>query len=439
MFYLAFELRSGGSEKDIIDFNAVGYKLLDGYFPEAVEGDKPVTESFNILLSGTGPELAEMVQEIELALSFAREHPEGPDGVWMLFSAQDGALDACQSRLSGGALLLDARLNLRLKSSALKAEVVVERNPFWEAIEPTTLNVTNRGGTSTSANIVNHQDAGGTDDFYVEIAGEDVEGGLPAPAVIEYTNTVNDGVLVDHLMVGHFAASAPLDPPTAGSLVFEGTGASDGGCSSGTYKACTWSTALESQIASWAFASESFRQRYYKIIARMKEGVAYTDLYLKGKLLSGSTVLAETRWSLVTANDVLTLVGSLKIPPYRQGLYVNLGNLTLGLYEKRAGGAGTLNLDFLAALPMDGWRQYGAITGLAYNETLIDDPVNEILYSAAGGAYKVTHVIDEGVPVMLVPGVKNVLYFLHDSTTGTAAIARTASVAVKYHPRKKTI
>jgi hypothetical protein len=81
-----------------------------------------------------------------------------------------------------------------------------------------------------------------------------------------------------------------------------------------------------------------------------------------------------------------------------------------------------------------------AVGGLAYNETLIDDPTEQrlvTLYSTS--SYKVTHVIAEGEPVMLQPGVKNMLYFLHDQTTGAAPIARTATVVVEARPRRLTV
>jgi hypothetical protein len=440
MFDLSFEIRSGGTVKSTIDFNTTGYKLLDGYYPAAGVGSDPVTESFYALLNAdSDSDLVAIVRGIEAALDFARDHKEGPDGVWVLFSPEHDVLTAWQSRLSGGVLLHDEKLISGWKHNKLKVQVVIERQPFWEEEDPTTLNLTNRGGTGSSANIVNHQDSGATDDFYVEIAADQIGAGIPAPAVIEYKNTVNDGVLVDHLMVGHFAASAPNDPPAASSLVFEGSGNSDGNCSANNYDDLTWADVNENQLLTWSFASAAFRQRYYKLIARLRDVVAYTDLWLKVKLLSGSTVLAETRWALVSAGEILIVIGSMKIPPFRQNLYIDLGNLTLALYEKRAGGAGTLNLDFIAAFPMDSWRVYGAISGLAYNETLIDDPVNSILYTAAGASYKITHVIDEGDPIMLMPGVKNELYFLHDTTTGTAPIARTANIVIKYHSRRRTI
>jgi hypothetical protein len=111
----------------------------------------------------------------------------------------------------------------------------------------------------------------------------------------------------------------------------------------------------------------------------------------------------------------------------------------VALYEKRAAGAGTLTLDFLAAIPQDSWRKFDAIVGLAYNETLVDNPVEDTLVTKYSTNYKITHKLTEGDAIMLQPGVKNVLYFLHDTATGTAPIARTANVVVKCHPRRLTV
>jgi hypothetical protein len=440
MIHISFEMRSGSDDRVVLDFNEEGYRLLAGYYPEVGDSSQ-VTEKFELMIIGTSAtDLESKIRAVELALDFARNHVSGPDGVWMLFSPNDGVIDAWQSRLSGGTVMHNNKLGQRWRETKAKVEVIVERKPYWETVEAVTLVVDNSGGEAgTTANIVNHEDAGAGDDFYVEMDEDQVIGVLPTPAIIEYKNTTNDARTVENLLVAHFAASEPHNPPTASGLILEGTGASDAGCSSGTYKALSWSDENESQAASWSLATADLRQRYYKFVARFKDTFAYTDLWLKIKLLSGSDILAETRWALMSASKSLQVIGSIQIPPFRHGNYIDIGNLTVGLYEKRAGGSGTANLDFLAMMPQDSWRKFGAISGLAYNETLMDNPVEETLVTAAGAAFKVTHMLDEGNPVMLQPGVKNVLYFLHDCDDGSAAIARTATVAVKCHPRRLSV
>jgi hypothetical protein len=163
---------------------------------------------------------------------------------------------------------------------------------------------------------------------------------------------------------------------------------------------------------------------------------------LKAKLLTGTTVIAETRWDLVDDGKELQVIGTLTIPPYGMGEPIDVGNLTLGLYEKRAAGAGEIKLDYMILIPQDSWRKYSMIsTGLAYNETMIDDPIRDVLLTedVGGGTYKVTHRIEEGDPLMLRPGEKNVLYFLQDITSGEAPIDRTATVTIKAHARRLTL
>lgn len=440
MIDLILEMRAGESDRVVIDLNAAGYRVLNGYFPET-GNESMVTDSFDLMVTGTTEaDLESKIRAVELALSYARDHQHGPDGVWLLFSPHSDVLTAWQSRVSGGVVLHDSKLARRWKETKAKVEVVVERRGYWETVEPVTLTIDNSGGDAgLTAAIKNHEDSGTGDDFYIEIASDQVIGVLPTPAIIEFKNTVNDARTVENLLIGHFAASEPHDPPTASGLILEGAGTADANCSGGAYAGLSWSDENESQAANWSLATIDFRQRYYKFVARFQSVFVYTDLWLKVKLLSGTDILAETRWALMSASKSLQVIGTIQIPPFRHGNYIDIGSLTVGLYEKRAGGSGTANLDFLAMMPQDSWRKFGAISGLAYNETLIDNPVTETLVTAAGAAFKVTHMLDEGNPVMLQPGVKNVLYFLHDCDDGSAAIARTATVAVKCHPRRLSV
>lgn len=433
---LSIEIRAGSSIRTTLDMNLDGYKLLDGYYPETNESAW-VTDKFDLIITGTSEsDLENKIRAVELALDFAASHSTGPDGVWILYAPSEN-LTPWQSRITGGAVLHDRNMSLGWKNLRVPAQVVVERMPFWETTSPVTLPVSNGGGSSGA--IVNHGDTDAGHDFYLEIADTAVIGSLPAPAIIEYLNTTNDVRMVDNLYIGHFVQSKPYNPPAESNLVLEGSGTLDAACSGGAYAALTWIGTGENQLTSWSLATALLGQRYYKLAARFQAGFAYTDLWLQARLMAGSLELAKTRWELMSPNRELQLIGTLQIPPFRHGTYVDLGNLTVTLHEKRAGGNGAINLDYIALLPQDSWRQFGALSGLAYNEKLIDNPVEESLVTLYGASYKVTHMVEAGAPVMLRPGVKNILYFLHDTDNGTAAIARTATVAIKYHPRRLTV
>ena len=444
MQHLSFEMRAGSGVRTTLDFNSGGYVLLDGYVPDTRE-DERVTDKFDVFITGASEsDLQSKVRAVELALDFATQHPSGPDGVWVLYAPTAGGVGAMdapwQSRIVGGAVLHDKKFHRRWIELKATVEVVIERAGWWETSTPVTLAVSNGGGSSGA--IKNHEDADAGDDFYLEIADTQVLGGMPCPAIIEFKNTTNDARTVDNLYVGHFAESKPATPPAATTLILEGTGAADVNCSSGAYAALPWTGTGENQLTTWLLASALLGQRHFKLIARFQAGFAYTDLWLKAQIRMGTAVIGETRWALMDASRELQLIGTLQIPPFRHGSYLDLGNLTVALYEKRAGGTGTINLDYIALLPQDSWRHYGAISGLAYNAILIDNPVMDALYTddaTPGGVVGVSHMVEGGQPILLQPGVKNIVYFLHDCDNGSAPIARTATVAVKYHPRRRTI
>jgi hypothetical protein len=61
-----------------LDFQANGYKLLDGFYPETpVDGAESVTYQFNILIIGSSPaDLRTKLNGIRLALEHAKLHKD---------------------------------------------------------------------------------------------------------------------------------------------------------------------------------------------------------------------------------------------------------------------------------------------------------------------------------------------------------------------------
>ncbi len=437
MIHLSFEQRSSGTVVKTIDFNASGRIVMGSFVPQTAEGES-VIDTFDLHIIGSNEAgLTNKVRAIEAMLAFAENHPMVTEGVWVLYSP-DSDVTAWQSRVRGGSALLDTRMGALWRENKTRAQVVFERQNYWETQDPVTLKLSNSSVTEqNAAPIDNCQDAG--NDLYVEIGDDQVTGVLPTPAILEFTNTLNDATLMNHLSVGVFAADGVKTPPVPGNMVREGSGEGDASCSGLAYSTLSWASDTEHSLKTWSMASGAFLQKRYRTVVRLRAGIAYTDLFLKVKLLAGSTVIAETRWALVPAGDELLPIGSLSIPPYPLGEAIDLGNLTVALYEKRASGGGSFDLDYLILMPQDSWRRYGAISGLAYNEKLIDDPVRSVLVTQDGSDYKITHKVDEGEPLLLRPGVKNLLYFLQDDMDGKAPIDRTASVTVKIHPRRLTV
>jgi len=442
MQHLSMVMRSGYDTREVTNFNAQGYRVMEGFYPNP--GDTAtVTDRFDVYLTfATETELIDRVRTVELAIDFAKEHPSGPDGVWFYYSPDTDTLDPWRSRVLSGAVMHDEKLQRRFDVYEMKMEVVIERVAYFETLEPVDTNF----GAGIVEAIENHTDAAHS--FWATVPGAQVYGGLPTPAIIRITNNTNDAKTIDNIYVGHFSQSKPISDPAVLTLVLEGSGTGDGNCSGGAYKICPWLGATENQLAYWSLPTESLLQRYFKFAARFRDTFVYTDLYLQVRIMHGNIVLAKTRWELMSAGKELQLIGSLKIPPFKHGTYVNLGNLTIALYEKRIGGNGTINLDYIALLPQDSWRKFSSISNLNYGEQLVDNPVDDIILSVYGASYfsgasyieaDVTHIAESGGPIMLRPDVDNMLCFLHDCTDGTAEIARTCNVYISFHPRRRTV
>jgi hypothetical protein len=382
------------------------------------------------------------INSLQRALDRARAWDSNRTGDAVYINFQPGSTGTTwRSRVYDGRISLTKNaLGSDWANAQFETIVAVERDPFWEGAE-TTLAATNTSGTSTAGlTVINSEDEAVTgNDFYATIAENAVSGDLPTPAMIYYKNTTNDVKGVSALCIGHFAEGAGLETPPIQGILQQGSGTTDGSSSGGSYVAVVWATGAETSLTTWSGAFARLYQHNYKVIARFSEAFAYTDLYLKAKLLYGSAVLGETRWQLADANKEMQVIGSMKILPYSNDL-MDYGGITLALYGKMASGSGTAKLDYVALIPQDSYRALSPVTGAAYNETIVDDPVAGQLYTIISGNFKrPTHIVEEGEPIMLAPQRKNTLYFLHDTTDGEMEIARTGTVVIKYRPRVRTI
>lgn len=415
------------------------------YAPKVGKGET-VTESVELIL--VGDDIVAIIAAIETAFTVARRtQAEGIGERVYAYILPHGYTNDRRSEIIDGKVDLDNKaLSWIERHQHARAKIAWTRTNYWEDADELQLALENSSVVTPTTNplvIYNHADAGAGHDFSAAIPADEMEGDLPTPAVIEIANSTNNASLVDDIYVGHLAPRANYNPPAVTALVFEGSGSADANCSGGEYANLPWTDDAENQLETWSIDVHQYRAHTFKILARFRAGFAYTDLWLQVRLLSGSELLSETRWNLMTASEVLQTIGNLKIPPYLHRGYVDTGQLTLALYEKRAAGAGEINLDYLAGLPLDSWRHYRAISGLAYGETLVDRPDDTALITeyVDGGSTvnKVTHLVEEGEPVMLQPGVENVLYFLHNLTGGTAPIVRTSTIQVSYRPRRQTL
>lgn len=332
-----------------------------------------------------------------------------------------------------------------------QAELAISwvRKNYWldpEAQAP----LTNGNGTNNTSGLTvwSHDDAGAGHDNYVQIDASAIGGDLPAPVRIELTNTYNDSDRLNYVWVAHNAYSDPANFQhiIEGEASAVGSAVADASCSGGYRQTLSWA-GTTGTAGRWTLDSTFLsrtRGQWFKVFARVS-GLTPGYYRVQCKLMfPASTPLTDvaTSQEVLLSDRHLQEIGTLQLPPWLPG-ETNLAPIALVLQARRADGVagGSFNLDYLHIIPLDGYRLlkpkgYGA----AYNIRLALDEINGNVWTDGwAGAGKTGHYTVFGVPIGLVPGRVQRLYFLQDEATGFAPIERTMSVKVFYRTKRLSL
>jgi hypothetical protein len=435
-----------------LDFQANGYKLMDGFYPETPdEGMESITDQFDILITGSSAsDLRSKITAVRLAFEHASRHKEDALAAWLYYDV-DSSGDAWMTKLLGGSVIYNDKLDRNWRQNKVVATIIVERKPYWDAKDELQVPLTNGNGTNdiSGLTVYNHDDAGTSPahDNWVEIAAADVLGDLPGPTRLEVLNTFNDVKKLGTLWIGQ-----NWTDPANFSHILEAEDASGGSdigsaaCSGAYYSEYALGSGSEVDMFTWTL-SDSFldacQGQYYKFLARFFIGDP-PNVKFRIKLKynavtvwqSGQVTLDQSRGLQI--RDMFTL----RLPPWLPG-QTNLSALSMVLVGQQSTGSPiNVDLDFLQVTPLDGWRMLEcAGYGISYTERLIDDGVNGYIYVDNGaGDNKIGDFAGYGNPIALYPGKKQRLYFLmHTTSMDVAEILRTISVKLYYHPRRRTL
>ena len=436
----------------ILDFQANGYKLMDGFYPETPDdGMESITDRFDIEIKATSPsELHNKINAIRLAFEHAKRHKDDAQAAWIYYEI-DGSNDAWMTKLLGGEVSYNSNLGRNWKHKAVVAIVIIERKPYWDAKNEIQVPLTNGNGTDniTGLTIYNHDDAGVSPahDNWVSIAAADVLGDLQGPTRLEVVNTYAPRELYN-LWIGHnFTDPDNFSHILEGESSTTGTEKDDDDSSNAHYMQVALASGAEDDLFTWTLTDtflDACQGQYYKFLARFP-GVAPTSVKFRIKLLYNSYTIWQTGQVIMDTSRAIQIrdLFTIRLPPWLLGSN-NLKELTMVMTGQQITGAPVnVDLDFLQITPLDGWRQLEcAGYGVFQNERMIDDGVNEVAYIDNGaGDNKAGILVGYGNPIALYPGKKQRLYFLmhHADLTEPAEIARTASIKLFYHPRRKTL
>jgi hypothetical protein len=436
-----------------LDFQASGYILMDGFFPETPDYTmESITDQFMVLITASdADDLRDKIGAISLMLEHARRHKDDSSAAWLYFSPDDpydpgGTIPEWMTKIVNGMVMYDANLDRNWRRNKAVVTVVIEHKPYWDSSIEVQVPLTNGNGTDniTGLTIYNHDDSGTGHDNWIQINDEDVEGDMPGRTRLEITNIYASGRLYT-AWIGH-----NWTDPTNFTHILEGenstlgTPTSDGGCSGGYYMAKALASGSEDNLFTWTL-SDSFlntcKGHFFKIMARFYSA-APTQVKFRMTLAfagttiwqSGQVTLDSSRLMLI--RDLLTL----RLPPWLIG-QTDLSELTMTLTgQQTTGSSVNVYLDFLQITPLDGWRMMECIGyGILQNSRLVDDGIHDVAYVDTGsGSDKAGYLVSYGNPITLYPAKDQKLYFLmHSNVMNTAEIARTATVKLYYRPRRR--
>jgi hypothetical protein len=405
-----------------LDFNADGYTLLDGFYPDLKGKDR-----FELAVAGSSPsDLDGKVRAINLAFKHAREHKRDSNGAYLYFSPDETGT-AWRSRLSDGQAQLDPKLSLRRRASKAKVLVTLERKPAWDG-PVTAVSISNQHGSGISGvTVYNVQDAG--HDSFVDVAAGLVLGDLAGPARLELTNLYASATRnLSSVWIGqNFTHPADFDHALEGVVT-----SIDLDNNETTLK--TWSLSSAQLAAATG--------RYFKLMARFT--TSPPNAWLRLKILWKTAPVWETGYARVDPSYAWAIrdLCTFQLPPWLPG-QTGLDEISLVLLGKTTAAPVPVSMDWAQLVPLDGWYHVmpaGYGTPQAYR--LVIDAADDLLYVDDGaGAHKAgIYLPGSGRPIHLEPGAAQRIYFLqHTDYSNEAYDAQSLSVKLFYRPRRVSI
>ena len=412
------------------------------YLPQVGEGET-VEETITCTLTGTPLEIKAWMVDAEEVLQVAKQQAQDNIGlaITLRVRAQAGdqtwqsrVVDGMVVRLTPkGEVLDDSRLR-----GTLRLRVDITRQNFWEYVTPVPL---------LSAQTVYNgcwESAGKTNSL--TIAGDSIEGSLPAPLSLELKNTANQDqgdiwVGCDGRFEGGLGNQFEAE-----DMGYLGAGVSvlsDSACSEGACLAVSGTSGSEQRVGVYTLSAMTLaaaKNRIYRILGMVKD--ASTDLYGFLKLVYDGVDLATS--PTVHLEDGVVDFGVFLLPPwfYDFDSPYDPDSVDLEFFYYQFSGSPSFKLDFLKALPMDGGSAYfeNIGIGLAPDKILHVENQHCTTYalSGIGGMFFKTHRL-RGTQLKITPGSDARLHFVWERKSGGFDANDTLSVTVTCKPRMRSL
>lgn len=340
----------------------------------------------------------------------------------------------------------------RWREGQFETALFWKRRFFWEGPE-TQIPLTNMYATDNTAGLLlyNHYNFASSRDNTAWIDAQDVSGDLRAPLRVEITNTYAasraNQFYMAHAYRSGVDAFVDVDngwPIVEGENATSGIGTvtADSGSSGLFYLALIWGAAIDdAEMLYWDLDSdalEKFGGNWFRLLTRFTSAPVPSDLWLRWRVKLSTTPLWEGPLFKLAQTRQLQDLGLVQLPPQRLG-----GSpypLRLYLYGTSSG-SGALDLDFVQLSALDSWRRLSPSGfGLAQNARLVDDGIEELLYTDSWATPgRTPHYRGYGQSIMVKPGQHQRLFLLQDNWTDGMEKDRSISLKIFYRPRVRTL
>lgn len=176
----------------------------------------------------------------------------------------------------------------------------------------------------------------------------------------------------------------------------------------------------------------------YRLMARVARsgGAATDDFEVKAVIgpVTGQTVTVSN----LTGPQMVDLgLFGLAYPPVYDGYGAQLPvDSDVIFYARRTSGSGSLDVDYILALPADTSQftvDFGG--GIGLDSGFLDGPQDTVYRKSSGGAWITSNFLPVGGLPSLVPNQTNRLYFVRSRTTTDDQITDDFNLSVSYWPR----
>jgi hypothetical protein len=402
-----------------------------------------VNEEYHLVMEGTPDELDTLLLMLEDRLGRAAAGETSQ----LQIVPHNGSSPWASPLLGGQINFVDDGSSSRGRGSQV-LRLTLRRADYWQA-EQHEAPLSNAHGSSILGGLTldNHTDGHHT--AYVTVEDGALIGDLPAPARLELFNDRSTASIKDAWLGCYLDANqAPPDITLQAEVAAPLTGVSssvinDVSCSNGFFRRLMWSNSGEQALLAWALSPGLLRalnSRSLVPLLRLATPCLNNDLWVSWRVLCGEQVLTRSELGLLQPNRSLQALPGLRLPPIALPGENAPAGLTLQMVITRlSGGSRQLDLDFLALLPLNGWRSLRPLAedGLPPGAIWIDDANINLSwsYSAPLGEF-ITHSVI-GQPLLVWPGHAQRIYLLHGGMLMN--IDHQTRLRLFYYPRRRAL